>query len=143
MTEQQIALIKNSWKLLRNVDPVLIGDVFYSKLFVDVPEVKHLFKTTRAEQSKKLITMLGMIVAKLDRLDDLTTEIEQLAVRHVKYGTRPEHYAAVGGALLWTLERGLGADWNNVLREAWAACYGHLSSTMIRAAGYELKKVNP
>ena len=134
MTEQQILLVKNSWKLFRGVDPVIIGDAFYSKLFIDVPEVAHLFKTPRAEQSKKLIDMLTLIVSRLDRLDELTPEIEQLAIRHVQYGAKPEHYKAIGRALLWTLERGLGMDWNEELKQAWASCYHSLSSTMIRAA---------
>ena len=140
MTEHQIVLIKNSWKLLRNIKPAIIGDVFYSKLFVDVPQVVHLFKTPRELQSEKLIAMLTLIVSKLQSLDDLTKDIEQLAIRHVSYGTKPEHYKAVGNALLWTLERGLGRDWNPELKEAWSACYNHLSSTMIRAATLKLHK---
>src|SRR5215207_6871107 len=142
MTERQINLIKNSWKLLRNVDPVLIGDVFYSKLFVDAPELAHLFKTPRPEQSKKLITMLSVVVNKVDSLDELQDSLRQLALRHVQYGTRPEHYALVGNALLWTLERGLGADWNEELKHAWANCYSVLSTSMINASSYATKKVS-
>lgn len=134
MTQHQVELVQNSWKLLRKVDPVLIGDVFYSKLFVDFPHLEHLFKTPREEQSKKLIGILAVVVSKLDHLEELTSDIEKLATRHVNYGVRPEHYTHVGSALLWTLERGLGADWNEELKEAWATCYGILSSTMIKAA---------
>jgi hemoglobin-like flavoprotein len=134
MTQHQVELVKNSWKLLRKVDPVLIGDVFYSKLFVDFPYVEHLFKTPREEQSKKLIAILAVVVSKLDQLEELTSDIEKLASRHVSYGVKPEHYAHVGSALLWTLERGLGGDWNEELKQAWATCYGILSSTMINAA---------
>ena len=134
MTEYQIELVKNSWKLLRKVDPVLIGDVFYSRLFVDFPHVQNLFKTPREEQSKKLIAILAVVVSKLENLEELTSDIEKLAERHVSYGVRPEHYGHVGSALLWTLERGLGSDWNEDLKNAWATCYGILSSTMIKAA---------
>jgi len=134
MTEHQIELVKNSWKLLRKVDPVLIGDVFYSKLFVDLPQVQHLFKTEREQQSKKLIATLAVVVNKLDHLEELTNDIEQLALRHIKYGVKPEHYTYVGAALLWTLERGLGVDWNEEVKQAWSKCYSILSSTMINAA---------
>jgi len=139
MTEKQITLIKNSWKLLRKIDPVLIGDVFYSKLFIDLPQVAHLFKTPRPQQSEKLIAMISLIVRRLHNLDELNKEIEELAVRHVSYGAKPEHYAAIGKALLWTLERGLGYDWNKELEQAWQACYAMLSATMIKAAGYTSK----
>ena len=80
--------------------------------------------------------MLSTIVGRLDRLDELTEEIKQLALRHVDYGVKASHYRAVGSALLWTLQQGLGADWNKEVEAAWEACYGILSNTMINAAGY-------
>jgi hemoglobin-like flavoprotein len=141
MTEHQISLIKNSWNQVRSLDPVLVGDVFYSKLFVEAPELYHLFKTPRPEQSKKLIGMISVVVAKLDKLSDLTYDIEQLAKRHVRYGTQPEHYTVVGSALLWTLEVGLSTSWNEELKEAWSLCYGILSSTMIKASEYATETV--
>jgi hemoglobin-like flavoprotein len=136
MTEDQILVVKKTWKIFREIDPVLIGDVFYSKLFVDLPEVKHLFKIPRAEQSKKLVEMISVIVGRLDRLDELTEEIKQLAIRHVGYGVKVAHYKAVGEALLWTLRQGMGRDWNKEVESAWQACYKILSDTMIKAAGY-------
>lgn len=134
MTEQQIELVKNSWKILSKVDPELIGDVFYSKLFIEMPHVRHLFKTPRATQSRKLIATLSIIINRLDDLEKLTKDIEELAIRHVKYGVKPEYYSAVGSALFWTLERGLGIDWSKEVAEAWLKCYTTLSQTMINAA---------
>lgn len=136
MTKDQILVVKQTWKIFREINPTVIGDVFYSKLFVEAPQVKHLFKTPRQEQSKKLIEMINLITARLERLDELTQEIKQLAVRHVGYGVKPSHYKSVGAALLWTLQQGLGKDWNKETQEAWEACYKVLSDTMIRAAGY-------
>ena len=136
MTEEQIQVVKKTWKIFREIDPVLIGDVFYSKLFVDLPEVKHLFKIPRPEQSRKLIDMLSVIVGRLDRLDEITEDIEQLAIRHVTYGAKPEHYKAIGRTLIWTLKQGLGVDWTPEVEEAWISCYKTLSDTMIKAANY-------
>ena len=136
MTEEQIALVKKTWKIFREIDPVLVGDVFYSKLFIEMPQVKHLFKTSRDIQSKKLIDMLSTIVGRLDRLEEVTADIKQLAIRHVGYGVKVSHYRAVGVSLLWTLQQGLGADWNEDVQAAWEACYRLLSNTMIKAAGY-------
>jgi hemoglobin-like flavoprotein len=67
MNTEQTGLVKRTWKIFRDIDPVLIGDVFYSKLFLEAPHVKHLFKIPREEQSKKLIEMLSVIVGRLDR----------------------------------------------------------------------------
>jgi nitric oxide dioxygenase len=46
----------------------------------------------------------------------------------------PDHYDTVGSALLWTLEKGLGEQFTDDVREAWTAAYTLLSSTMIDAA---------
>jgi len=137
MTLEQVALVKKTWRVFREIDPQLTGDVFYSKLFIEVPHVKHLFKTSREIQSKKLIDMLSLIVGRLDRLDELTEEIKHLAIRHVEYGARPEHYHVVGAALIWTLKQGLGADWTAEVEDAWINCYKILSDTMIKAANYK------
>ncbi|SRR6266487_3832397 len=136
MTAEQISLVKQTWKIFRDINPTIIGDVFYSKLFVDLPQVKHMFKNSREEQSGKLIEMINIIVGRLDRLNELTEEIKQLALRHVDYGVKPSHYRSVGVALLWTLHQGLGRDWNKEVEAAWEACYKILSDTMINAAGY-------
>jgi nitric oxide dioxygenase len=78
--------------------------------------------------------MVNLVIMRLDRLDQLTEDIRQLAIRHVEYGTKPEHYKLVGTALLWTLERGLGNDWTPELKTAWTECYTELANTMIEAA---------
>lgn len=120
--------------MLRSVDPFIIGDAFYSKLFFDYPQVKNMFKNSKEEQSKKLIGMLNVIVGRLDRLGELSEEIAALAVRHVHYGVRPHHYKAVGAALLWTLQQGLGPDWNSDIALAWEKCFGVLADNMIKIA---------
>ena len=134
LTEKQIKLIKNSWGELRGVDPVLIGDVFYRKLFIDVPEVKKLFTTSREEQSAKLVNMLSLIVARLERLQELTDDIKQLAKRHAGYDVTDKHYEYVGNALIWTLQQALRSSWDKEIEDAWLTCYQLLAVTMIQAS---------
>ena len=56
-----------------------------------------------------------------------------MALRHEGYGVKPQHYRLAGNALLWTLKRGLGNDWNDDLEEAWMAAYTTLAEAMIAA----------
>ena len=135
MTDEQIILIKRTWKLLRDVDPVVVGDTFYGKLFSDNPSLRKMFPVNMSEQYRKLMDMLTLIVSRLDRLDDMSEEISKMARRHVSYGVRPGHYRLVGKALLWTLHQGLGRDWTVQVGEAWNRCYTILSETMIKASG--------
>lgn len=118
---------------MRDLDPQLIGGLFYSKLFFDYPEVRRLFPADMTEQQGKLVAKFNILVARLDKLQELLGEIEDLAIRHNGYGAKAEHYPAVGATLLWTLEKGLGDDWTPDLSEAWKVCYQDLSNVMIRA----------
>ncbi|MEP6749172.1 MAG: globin family protein [Bacteroidota bacterium] len=134
ITQQQILLVQKTWKLFRDIKPEIIGDVFYSKLFADMPALKRMFKNSIASQYKKLIDMLSMMVGRLHNLQEITPEIEEMALRHVGYGVKPAHYKLVEDALLWTLERGLGNDWNEEVKKAWTDCYTILSGIMIEAS---------
>lgn len=133
MTERQIAIVKRTWKIFRVIDPVLIGDVFYSKLFNDAPHLRSMFTTARPVQSRKLVDMLSLILGRLDKLEELTEEIRQLAIRHKGYGVKLRHYDLVGDALIWTLKQGLGRDWNDEVEEAWRLCYKTFSGVMREA----------
>lgn len=133
MTTKKIQLVKASWRLFRSIDPVVFGDVFYSKLFFDHPQLKSLFRVSKEEQSKKLVDTLNVIMGHLDKLGSISESITALAVRHVQYGVMPQHYRAIGDALLWTLQQGLGTDWTAETKEAWQACYTELSDLMIAA----------
>ena len=134
LTVEQIQLVKSSWGPFRRIDPKLVGDVFYSKLFMEHPGLRRLFPKDMDEQYLKLLAMVNLIVGRLNQLDKLTDDISDMARRHVSYGVKAEHYTAVGDALLWTLEQGMGRDWVPEVQQAWAACYSVLADTMINAS---------
>ncbi len=131
MTTQQIQLVKQSWKLLRDIDPILLGDVFYGRLFLQYPGLRSLFKGSMEAQYQKFVDTLTLIVSRIDRPDTIMPEIDGLAERHEGYGVKPEHYAPVGEALIWTLKSGLGTDWNADVEAAWLACYTALTQAML------------
>jgi hemoglobin-like flavoprotein len=84
-------------------------------------------------QYRKLLAMLSFVISKLNRLEDVLEEVGLLAKRHVHYGVKPEYFVPVGASLLWTLEQGLGDQWNDEIHEAWTVCYQILSLAMIEA----------
>src|SRR5215831_7623315 len=91
MTAHQIDLIKSSWKIAAG-DPVVVGGLFYGRLFKIAPEIEPLFShATITEQSVKLTSTLSYVINKLDKLDDIATEVVKLAKRHVNYGVKEEH----------------------------------------------------
>nr|WP_249810444.1 globin family protein [Bradyrhizobium sp. 157] len=108
--------------------------IFYDRLFEVAPTVKAMFPTDMKEQRKKLMATLAVVVNGLSNLESVLPAASALAKRHVSYGAKPEHYPVVGGALLWTLEKGLGAAWTPEVAAAWTAAYGTLSGFMISEA---------
>lgn len=134
MTKEEIILIKRTWKLFREINPAVVGDTFYSKLFLDNPSVRKMFPKEMNQQYQKLIDMLSIVVGRLDNLDELSGDIAAMAQRHVAYGVKPAQYKKVGEALLWTLEQGLGKDFTPEVKEAWTKCYTTLAHTMIKAS---------
>jgi len=133
MTPQQIALIQTSWAEVVPIMDTAAG-LFYQRLFVLDPAVRPMFKGDMREQGRKLMSTLGFIVNSLTRLDELVPVAQELARKHVGYGVQAAHYDTVGAALLWTLEQGLGAKFNDETKAAWAAAYGTLSQVMKDAA---------
>jgi nitric oxide dioxygenase len=77
---------------------------------------------------------LAVVVGGLSNLESVLPAASALAKRHVAYGATPAHYPVVGGALLWTLEKGLGDAWTPDVAAAWTTAYGTLSGYMISEA---------
>jgi hemoglobin-like flavoprotein len=111
-----------------------VGQMFYERLFAIAPETRPMFKGDMAEQSRKLMDTLALAIGSLRDMPSLVATLESLALRHVDYGVRDEHYATVGEALIWTLEKGLGEAFTSDAREAWTALYGEIAQIMRRAA---------
>ena len=140
MTQKQIELVKSTWSAVAAMDHVVVGGLFYNRLFEIAPQLKPMFHNPIPEQSKKLLAMMNYVIVKLDKIDDILGEVAKLAQRHAGYGVKPVDYEIVGGALLWTLEKGLAENWNEEVKEAWTTCYGILSGAMIAASGEEVHK---
>jgi nitric oxide dioxygenase len=79
----------------------------------------------------------------LDDIDQVAPFLIRLGARHVRYGVQPEHFDLVGGALLWTLEQGLGDQFTDDVREAWAAAYGVIASAMLTGMEQAAAKLEP
>ena len=133
MTPAQVELVQDSFV---KVAPIAeqAAALFYGRLFEIAPEVRSLFDGDMTEQGRKLMATLAVVVNGLASLDAILPAASALAKRHVAYGITPGHYAPVGEALLWTLERGLGTGWTQDLAAAWAAAYATLSQFMIGEA---------
>jgi hemoglobin-like flavoprotein len=133
VTPDQIKAIQESFA---KVAPIAeqAATLFYRRLLEIAPSLAPLFRGDMQEQGRKLMATLAVVVNGLGNLESILPAASALAKRHVAYGVSAGDYAPVGEALLWTLERGLGAQWTPELATAWAAAYGVLSEYMIGEA---------
>jgi nitric oxide dioxygenase len=133
MTPDQVKAIQESFAKVAPISEQAAA-LFYGRLFEIAPSVKPLFRGDMTEQGRKLMATLAVVVNGLTNLETILPAASALAKRHVSYGVKPIHYPIVGEALLWTLERGLGAHWTADLATAWGTAYGVLSEYMIGEA---------
>lgn len=133
MQTQQVQLVRDSFALVQPI-ATQAAALFYGNLFTADPSLRALFRGDMENQGERLMTMIGGAVRLLDKPDALLPVLRSLGARHVGYGVVDAHYATVGGALLLTLEQGLGQAFTPEVRAAWTATYGLISSTMIEAA---------
>lgn len=137
MTPESKRLVQESWEKVTPIADVAAG-LFYARLFEVDPQLRRLFRSTEMEeQGKKLMQMITVVVKGLDRLDQLVPAVEALGRRHAGYGVEDAHYATVGAALLWTLEKGLGDAFTPEVGIAWTEAYKLLATIMKRAAAQE------
>jgi hemoglobin-like flavoprotein len=133
VTPDQIKLVQDSFSKVAPISEQA-AVLFYGRLFEVAPAVRAMFPDDMTEQRKKLMATLAVVVNGLTKLEAVLPAASALAKRHVGYGAKPEHYPIVGGALLWTLEKGLGDAWTPETASAWTAAYGTLSGYMISEA---------
>jgi nitric oxide dioxygenase len=130
MTPDQIARVRASWSLLAPIAETAAAR-FYERLFELDPSLAPLFAAADpTSQRRKLVQTLAMVVAGIEEFDRLLPAVEALGRRHDAYGVRPEHYATVGEALLWTLRRALGDAFDDATRQAWAEAFATLAGAM-------------
>jgi hemoglobin-like flavoprotein len=141
ITDEEKAAIKESWRLVVPIAETA-ADLFYRRLFELRPEYRRLFPEDMRSQKRKLLAMLAFVVKSLDwpesawretvpEEDDLCLIVLALGRRHSElYKVPDSSYEAVGEALLWTLDYGLGKKFDGPTRAAWTHVYQLLAMTM-------------
>lgn len=116
---------------------------FYALLFIRHPELRELFPAAMDAQRDRLLKALLTAAEHIDDAEILTEYLSHLGRGHRKYGTRPEHYPAVGECLIGALTRYASAVWNDEVEAAWVRAYTAISQIMIDAAAADEKHAPP
>jgi len=133
------------------MDPVLLKDSFnlvaphkeafaqhfYSQLFARYPQTRQLFPPTEEgmrRQESSLIATLAVVVAGVERGENLTQVVRKLGERHRRYGAQAAHYPLVGQLLLQTFQDFLGDAFTPQMKDAWSKAYEIISTEMLKGA---------
>lgn len=112
-----------------------VATFFYKTLFGTYPASEALFDKTNLEKQKQaLIASLVQIVDNLDNAATLVPYLKKLGGRHVKYGTKEEHYSMVGKSLIATLRHFFGRNWTSELEDQWILAIGVIADHMLEGA---------
>ena len=133
MNVRQIVLVRSTFALVQPIASDAAA-LFYDHLFQVDPTLRPLFEGDMTHQGQRLMGMIGSALQLLDRPAALLHVLRSLGARHAGYRVRPEHYDAVGTALILTLEQSLGAAFTPEARAAWVDLYGVIARTMLEGA---------
>ncbi|MGI5138615.1 MULTISPECIES: globin domain-containing protein [unclassified Streptomyces] len=111
-----------------------VTSYFYALLFVRYPDLRSLFPAAMDTQRDRLLTALLTAAEHIDNTEVLVAYLQNLGRGHRKYGTRPEHYPAVGECLIGALSKYASAIWDRESEAAWVRAYTTISQVMIDAA---------
>lgn len=129
MTPDQVHLIRKTYAILERYNDVA-ALIFYRRLFEIEPGLRSLFTSDIELQSRKLMDMLGSLIAMLESPAGLDAELRAMGVRHAGYGVKEEHYDPVGVALLDMLADTLGEECDAEVVAAWTELYSAVEAAM-------------
>ncbi|MCH5672642.1 globin domain-containing protein [Streptomyces gilvus] len=127
------ALIRRT---MAEVTPIAdkVTSYFYALLFVRHPELRSLFPAAMDTQRDRLLRALLTAAEHIDNAEVLVPYLQNLGRGHRKYGTRPEHYPAVGECLIGALSKYAPDIWDAETETAWVRAYTTISQVMIDAS---------
>jgi hemoglobin-like flavoprotein len=133
MTREQVDLIRKSFDAMYPMRRD-VADLCYSRFFELAPEARDLFPSDMERQRMKLMDMIAALVGSLDQRALFQSLVTHSGRQHARFGVQPSQYAAMGEALIWSLECKFGASFTPEIRESWRALYAMVQLEMLGAA---------
>ncbi|WP_199876148.1 globin domain-containing protein [Streptomyces sp. Root1310] len=132
-------------RTMAEVAPVAdkVTSYFYALLFVRHPDLRSLFPPAMDAQRDRLLKALLTAAEHVDNRAVLVEYLQNLGRGHRKYGTRAEHYPAVGECLIGALSKYADAVWDAETEAAWVRTYTTISQVMIDAAAVDELRAPP
>ncbi|XP_074516518.1 x globin [Sebastes fasciatus] len=142
-SEEQIQMIKDSWKVIRD-DIAKVGIIMFVRLFETHPECKDVFflfrdvedlerlRTSRELRAHglRVMSFIEKSVARLDQLERLEALALELGKSHFNYNAPPKYYSYVGAEFICAVQPILKERWTPELEEAWKTMFQFVTGLM-------------
>ena len=140
LTNQQIDLITESWRIVDEIGSEAVGVILFKNIFTIAPsalelfsfkDVPDLYESPQLKNHGRIVVeTVGRAVGGLYDLEQLIPVLRTLGSQHIMRSVLPEHYPVVRDALIQTLSGALGDKWNDEVEIAWATAYKVIAETM-------------
>ena len=137
-----IERLETSFNLLAPRGPELM-DRFYAHLFSKHPALRPMFPADMAEQKKKLLASLVLVMENIRNAQMLEQPLHDMGRRHVGYGAGPEHYPVVRDTLVSVMADMAGDAWDDQLSSDWNQALDFVASVMLQGARQAQDVVSP
>uniref|UniRef100_G3NSS7 X globin n=1 Tax=Gasterosteus aculeatus TaxID=69293 RepID=G3NSS7_GASAC len=152
-SEEQIQMIKDSWKVIRD-DIAKVGIIMFVRLFETHPECKDVFflfrdvedlerlRTSRELRAHglRVMSFIEKSVARLDQMERLEALALELGKGHYHYNAPPKYYSYVGAEFIGAVQPILKERWTEELEEAWKTLFQFVTGLMQRGYQAESKR---
>jgi hemoglobin-like flavoprotein len=134
MIEQEINIVRQTWKNLITEQGESLATEFYAQLFICCPHLTDVFKDDFATKGKDFIDNMNYIISQLDN-PCMIREMQILGIKYASYGIRYEDYECMKKALFHSLKVKLAEQWTPTVMVSWVWFYSTVSHIMKYAAG--------
>jgi hemoglobin-like flavoprotein len=133
MTSETIHSVHDSWSKVAPFAGAAAA-LFFERLVEQDPSFRRIFpESRRAADIAAFTRVVTVAVRSLAQLENIVPAAADLGRRAAWHGLGDAQYRSVADALLWSLERVLGAELTPSVRRAWAEAFLTLAAAARRA----------
>ena len=116
----------------------VFGDSFYDVFFTRFPQVQQYFSEVNMKKQAVLLTMAMLVVEQYhgSSYPAMAKYLNDLGARHREWGIPTETYPLWREALVETLEKFHGDDWDDALAYRWDVAIDRTTEQLLK--GYEV-----
>lgn len=133
LSEQTIATVKSTVPLLAEHGPAITHE-FYKKLFINNPDLQHVFNMANQRSSTQSTALADAVFAyanNIDQIEVLVPAVKRIASKHASIGVEPRHYPIIGENLLAAIQDVLQLPDGHEALVAWEEAYNVLAQIFI------------